>query len=236
MMKLVKVRLKDGKTIKFETTHNERKYIITEIYDNDCYFPRINGDIYGINQRDVVIDIGANVGMFSVYAAKLASRGVVYGFEPEIKNFSRLKKHKALNKVNNLNIENVGISNKRKRIKLYLEKINDGGHSAFKSKYENLKETVYSSEMVSVIPLKEVFDKHKIKRCHFLKIDCEGEESRLLRALPKSYFKRIDKIALEFHPNIDEVRLARFLREQGFRVTIHHLGDVLGMIFARRRD
>ena len=120
-------------------------------------------------------------------------------------------------------------------MKIYLCEKNSGGHSLNKKKFRDLHEVIRGSEIVECITLKNIFDSYKIRRCDFLKLDCEGEEARILHALPSVYFKRIDKIALEFHrPVVDEIKLARFLSKQGFRVTVSNFGRTLGMIFASR--
>ena len=48
------------------------------------------------------MDIGAHVGIFSVYAAYRSETGKVYAFEPFIENYTRLVAHRDLNHRNNL--------------------------------------------------------------------------------------------------------------------------------------
>lgn len=231
--KIIKIKIKNGKSIKLLVSSHEIKWIVSEVIDDDCYFPKIGKYNFSLKEDDVVIDVGANVGVFSVYAATLAPKGKIYAFEPVAVNFNRLKKNIELNALTNVTLEMIGISDSKKQATIYLERNNTGGHSLYKEKYENIK-TIRGTDLIDLISLRDVFDKYKIERCDFLKIDCEGSEFDVLKGLPDQYFERIERIALEFHPNVNEVELARYLISKGYKVTIHNLDCVLGMIFASR--
>lgn len=239
MMNTVKVNEGKNKKLRFKLGSIEKSLILNEVIYAQNYFPKINNNQnFILNKNDVIIDIGANVGIFAVYAANVASNGRVYAFEPVKENFKKLEYHKSLNKLDNLIPVNKAISDKTKKVPIYLAYKNTGGHSLNKNKTRLLHEvarTKRPTEMVECLTLKKVFDEYKIQKCDFLKIDCEGEEYKILTKLPASYLKRIDKISLEFHhPVIDEIKLARYLSRHGFRVTISNFGRTLGMIFAMR--
>jgi FkbM family methyltransferase len=240
MINRVKV-VSGKKTLKFDLTYTEKEWILKEVVYSESYFPKINRELdFKIGQNDTVIDIGGNVGIFSIFAASLARSGKVYSFEPVKENFERLKHNKELNGSKNITLENKGVSDKRKKAKIYLIKKNTGGHSMEKNKFKYLRENIRGTETIECIPLKDIFDKYNLSKCDFLKIDCEGEEFKILSKLPHQYFRRIDKIALEFHrPVVDPLRLGKYLTKQGFTVIITNPwptpGNVLGMIFAKRK-
>jgi|TARA_B110000238_G_scaffold14253_1_gene13866 precorrin-6B methylase 2 len=50
-----------------------------------------------VEEGDLVIDIGAHIGIFSTYAAELNKTGKIYAFEPFKDNFKRLEMHKEIN-------------------------------------------------------------------------------------------------------------------------------------------
>ena len=135
----------------------------------------------------------------------------------------------------NLTLVNKGVSDKDKRVKIFRCRNNSGGSSINKNKFKVLNEKYDSVDYIDCISLKHIFDKFNIKRCDFLKIDCEGEESKILTGLPDKYFMKIEKIVLEYHPTVDEIKLARFLVKKGYKVTITNFGSKLGMIFAKRK-
>jgi FkbM family methyltransferase len=55
-----------------------------------------------LSAGSVLFDIGANIGVYSLYAAKRRPDAVIYAFEPESQNFSRLCRNVVLNNVSNL--------------------------------------------------------------------------------------------------------------------------------------
>jgi len=67
-----------------------------------------------IRKTDVVIDIGAYVGTFSVLAAWLAPRGRVFAFEPNPENFGFLSKNVQANGLDNLVPYHLAVAGSRK--------------------------------------------------------------------------------------------------------------------------
>ncbi|MCC6278386.1 MAG: FkbM family methyltransferase [Oligoflexia bacterium] len=51
---------------------------------------------------DVLFDIGANIGIYTLYAAKRNSKGQVYAFEPEAQNFARICRNIVVNQIQNV--------------------------------------------------------------------------------------------------------------------------------------
>ena len=66
--------------------------------------------INNFKQKDVLYDIGANIGVFSLFASKKKIK--VLAFEPAFHNFKKLKKNIKLNKVNNCKPHLIALSNK----------------------------------------------------------------------------------------------------------------------------
>lgn len=78
----------------------------------------------------VCLDIGANVGYFTLIAAKLVGeKGKVFAFEPEPHNFDLLVKNIALNGYDNVTPVQKAISNKNGKAKLFLNTFDGGGHT-----------------------------------------------------------------------------------------------------------
>lgn len=184
-----------------------------------------------IKEKDVIIDIGANIGIFTIYSSFLAKRGKIYSYEPFKTHFNRLLENIKLNKIHNVKAFNQAVGGSRGKRNLNISNISSGMHSFF---FEG------SGEKTSVecTTLKDIFDSNKIKRCDFLKIDCEGAEYEILYNLPTKYFKRLNKIALEWD-NLDNkksniISLRNFLREKGFKVKVKGEGQTAGILYAKR--
>ena len=83
-----------------------------------------------IKEGDVVMDIGANIGYYTLVAAKLVgANGKVYAFEPESINFSFLKKSVEINNYENVICEKKAVSNENGKLKLFLHKFQTGDYT-----------------------------------------------------------------------------------------------------------
>src|SRR3989344_942009 len=87
-----------------------------------------------VKEGDTVLDIGANIGYYTLIFAKLVGpRGKVYAFEPDPKNFSLLKKNIKINSYDNVVLINKAISDKTEKIKLYFSSNNKASHTIYGS-------------------------------------------------------------------------------------------------------
>ena len=150
-----------------------------------------------IQKGDVIIDIGANVGYYTLLMAKLVgSDGKVFAFEPEPKNFALLRENVKINNYQNIILEQRAVANQTGKTRLYLCDTNTEMHRLDNSK--NFK----SSILIDVVKLDDYFhDSEFLKKINFLKIDVEGTEfdviNGMIRILENN--KKI-KILLEFIP------------------------------------
>ena len=73
-----------------------------------------------------------------------------------------------------------------------------------------------------------------------MKLDCEGSEYKILDALPESYFKKINKLCLEYHIfNNEKNRLEKLvekLEKLNFSVEINTTHEKMGMLYATIRE
>ncbi len=184
-------------------------FIVDEVWSRNVY---LTTD-YEIKPHDTVVEIGGQVGTFSVKAAKLANRGRVLTYEPFKPNYDLLKKNLGLNKITNADPFNIGVADRVGKKKLYISEANSGGHSV-----------IYRSEKAVTMrttTLEQIMKQNRLDRINFLKIDAEGAEYEILSNVSPDVFARIDKIVLEHHPGIDMRNLpwlADLLQKNGFRV------------------
>ena len=83
-----------------------------------------------IKKGDVVVDVGANIGYYSlIFARAVGDNGKVFAFEPEPTNFDLLKKNLEINGYKNVVAINKAVSNIKGKVKLYVDSENMGGHS-----------------------------------------------------------------------------------------------------------
>jgi FkbM family methyltransferase len=67
-----------------------------------------------------IVDVGANIGYFTLLAAKIVEHGHVYAFEPEQTNFELLTKSVSANDLRNVDMYQKALCDKEGQIKLYL--------------------------------------------------------------------------------------------------------------------
>ena len=172
-----------------------------------------------IKKGYLVIDVGANIGYYSLIFSKLTGNdGKVFAFEPEPSNFDLLKKNVEINKCQNVVLEQKAISDKKGRIKLYLHEKNSGGHRLYSFDY------IQRFVEVDVTSLDDYFDQYDSK-IDFIKIDVEGLEVTVMQGM-KSLLKNSKDIILvmEFAPSLikkggwDPEEYFKILLEQGFRL------------------
>jgi FkbM family methyltransferase len=87
-----------------------------------------------VNAGDTVLDIGANIGYYTLIAAKLVGRnGRVHAFEPDPGNFDLLEQNVRLNAYWNVALVNKAVSNTNGEARLYLADGNWGWHRIYET-------------------------------------------------------------------------------------------------------
>ena len=83
-----------------------------------------------IKSGDIVLDIGANIGYYTLIFAKLVGNsGKVFSFEPEPTNYELLQKNIMINEYTNVDFFRKAVSNSNQTTKLFLDEKNKGGHT-----------------------------------------------------------------------------------------------------------
>ncbi|MBG44366.1 MAG: hypothetical protein CL530_10405 [Aequorivita sp.] len=226
--KSVKVlNLRNGLT--FYNANQNTLSIFKEIFVNNVY----NREGVKINEGDIVFDIGANVGIFSLYASIIKGTKV-YAFEPHPTNFKVLSNNVSQNKITNIECFEfaVGIDNEDR---ILIEGNIAGGH-----KLSNEKEFVYSEGSLNVksVTLSRMTEKLDIDTIDFVKLDCEGAEGEIIKSLGQDGLKKIKKMAIEFHDNhsiLSHEEIIEELENSGFKTFIKWDGkSYFGYIYANR--
>lgn len=144
---------------------------------------------------DVVLDIGAQVGVVSCYLAKKHPQITVYAFEPVPENFARLQRNIKANSLDNVIAINKAVTGDGRRVTIYGDlDVNAGGSSIFSSAAGG---KAFNAESVT---LKQILQEYAIERVRLLKLDCEGAEYEIVLAEPE-LLKRVDIIRGELHSN-----------------------------------
>ena len=182
---------------------------------------------FDVNENDTIIDIGAHIGLFSLFVSDNCKNGKIYCYEPITENYNILMKNIELNKIKNIIPFNQAVSKENEKIKIYLNS-DDSAHSIFSSGKDFVQ--------VKSISIKSIFDNNKINNCNLLKLDCEGAEYEIIDSIPEEYFLRINKLIIEYHlaskkPILYD-KLLKKLQDLSFTIKIEKITEDMGMIYA----
>ncbi len=154
-------------------------------------------DEYGLDslrfaKEDVVVDIGAHVGIVSILLAKRWPGLRIIAYEPFPANIENCRANLEANSVSNVELVECGVSADRRPLSLATSDGNSGGASALA-----LAQTGQTVHDIPSVTLDDIFRTHHIDRCALLKIDCEGMEYEILSRA--ACLNRVDRLVGEFH-------------------------------------
>jgi len=220
--KEVLLRLRGGVVYILRPNTNQIR-IVDEICRKGVY----DGILGFVNLESIVIDIGANIGIFSIRAGKKASLGKVFCFEPEPRNFEILNKNIRVNNMESLFVvKQKAVADTVRFTRFYFDEYNSGGGSLYNTeigKKSGLLE-------VRTTTLNDIFEYYKIKQCDVLKLDCEGAEGEILTSTNPEIFPKIKSMAIEWHPDLNKITLNElrdFLKKNGFQTDFQKKTDIL---------
>jgi FkbM family methyltransferase len=178
-----------------------------------------------------IIDIGAGLGDFTVYAAHRCPNGHVLAYEPFPESFALLQQNVTLNNLQNVEAKPYAIAEKSGSLALNIGLGEAVQHSTTRAGAHTIE--------VRAITLQQVFAEHGFDRCDLLKMDIEGGEYAILRGLSADLLKRVQRIALEYHDNTpagQHGELVRLLQDNGFSVCVrpNPVHAYLGYLYAAR--
>lgn len=195
-------------------TWTSDKIIVWDIWKKKQY----TDEKFKILPSDIVVDIGAHIGIFAVYAGKIANRGKVYAYEPYLENYNLLVENLKLNNLTNVQLFDVAVSDRKEEVEFFIEDGNVGGNSLYENVCSERK------TKVSTITLEDIFISNKLKKIDFLKIDTEGAEYNILLNSPSKILRKIDRIVIEFHDAVphgyNHRHLKSYLEKNDFDVRI----------------
>lgn len=177
-------------------------------------------------ENPVIVDVGANVGYFSLFVLNELRSPRVYSYEPIGRNFSLMKRYADELGDRRWHIENKAVAGETGYLDLHFEDAD-----AFTTSASVLGHRQGTGlERVECETLEQVMDRFGLDAIDLLKLDCEGAEYEILYGAPAAVLKKIRSIAMETHrgkdPEQNRAALEKYLAENGFRTRIDR-GDFL---------
>ena len=190
---------------KFENSYLPEQ--LQEMYINKVYEPYLQG------RKDLVmLDIGANIGMFSFYAHKYASK--IYALEPSKEHMDILKKNMELNQIVNVFPIQKALSHQNGTQDFY----HNDNVTMFSLKPE-VNSRPQDKETVTTITFDKLLEEIGEKHIDFCKMDVEGAESEIFGSEGFDKVKnQIDMFLGEYHSwsSVNPQMFETFFLDRGF--------------------
>ncbi len=187
-----------------------------EIWRDHCYTQS-----YKQSEPRVIVDVGAHIGMFALYAASRWPKATVVCIEPNQRNFALLQRNIELNYLPQIQPFAMAVSSHVGEAQLVLATQSDS-HSLFAgseptrhSGYRCLVPTVTLKEVLALIPGRHV---------DLLKIDCEGSEFDFFDGQHEILSVAVRYIVCEYHERSGRrfEELVDVFSQSGFQIQVEH--------------
>ena len=202
--------------------YGDTEQIIREIWQENCYHA-----LGELKPGDVVVDLGANQGIFSLFAAQKGAR--VFAIEPDVRNFEVLQRNIKRNGLSEqITPFNFAIGQTSGEIEIFIPE-KDGEtltglittSIAVQQNYAGLSVTHLRRARVPCRRFGELIAMLPAGPVKFLKIDCEGAELEILESGTAADFSRVENLLMETHWGYSEKSLYQRVKDLDFSV-VHY--------------
>lgn len=186
-------------------------FLFQEVWLDEIYCP----PGYEIKNDAIVIDIGANIGVFAIYAATRANNVEVLAFEPFPENAGWLRKNVSESNLSNIKVFTEAVAGVTEQRILQmsdswmmhsLNKTTDGNGESLRVQCRSFNEIMRG-----------------VSKCDLLKVDCEGSEYEIIYSSSPETLKKVRRIVGEFHHRDTDKKngkaLCNYLKSKGFDIT-----------------
>lgn len=198
---------------------------IKEIFERRSYtaIPEME-----IGESDTVVDAGANVGAFTLFAAVHAPRGRVIALEPNRALAQDLARNVKLNSLANVEVAHAALGPTDGTAILWHARTGSGNDSLIRGKRQ-------MGEEVATLSFPRLMELYRMDRVDFLKVDIEGTEWETLAEAP--WLGRVRRIAVEVHGEHGDTQVLQDrLRSAGFEVLAGPAGLDPSIVYAVRHS
>ncbi len=207
----------------FEITLPSGKFEFREMSDIATFWQIFYRRIYAVEASDrLIIDAGANIGAFTLYALQAAPKAHVIAIEPAPDSCNRIR---AMLRAHNL----------QSRCTLYQAALAaaNGETTIQLDTGSQFRRTGISGTPVRAVALDSLIPSNAT--VDLLKMDIEGAEYEVLRSAAPQTMRRIRRLMLEYHPNASCRSAIDPLLATGFRLDLHRDdGEGYGMVWLSR--
>lgn len=213
------------------------RFLLQHFQRGWCYEPEIAWVLFrALREGDLAIDVGANIGFFTVLMSRLVGdSGRVIACEPGTNNLASFRQHMTVNNASNVTIINKPVWSEAGPLTFYLNADDRSTNSAFDPAQYDWNPKAKISPQVSTMQAITIDElSQDLSAVRLIKIDTEGAELRVLEGAKKTLEKlKPPFVVAELNPlgmkQIDctAENLREFMREFGYDTFFLHKLDQL---------
>jgi len=229
----------DFKIRAFETIPVPKKMlgVFRENFFDEVYFRFVPDAIFQHTPSPVILDIGGNVGFFSLSAFARFPNAKIHAFETHPFCYSTMENYRKRYPRLDWQVHQVALSGSEGTITLNTSTLD--GFSSMSSVFKVAEQQV-NEFSVPTLSLQALMDQKELDRIDFIKFDCEGSEYDILYALPKDYVDRIQSMCIETHKGSNEDQhidaLISYLDQFNFDMHVQYESAFTGYIWAWKKS
>ena len=219
-----------NKKISFFTPNELIRWRVDTILDKE---PETIQWINTFNNKCIFWDIGANIGLYSIYASQNKKNIKVYSFEPSTSNLRTLSRNISINKLQNkIFIIPFALSNLKNKILQLKEKqfIEGGALNAFGVNYDFSGKKFFFENSYNTFgtSLDNLIEKKILDIPNYIKIDVDGiEELILIGSKNLLSNKKIKSILIEINDKFksQKIKILRIMKKNNFKLISKNRND-----------
>jgi FkbM family methyltransferase len=219
--KFTTFRLRNGQVVRIG---NDQAFVLNEIYRERVY------DVPGVDLAAcrTIVDLGANVGVFALYAAAKAPNATIHCFEPATTTFAALQGNIRTNRLNAV-AHRAAISTSCGSAQFY--------HAGTAAEWSLNSGSDVISEEIDCIDLDRLFDLVHHEEIDFLKMDVEGAEIDVLGRAGDEQLRLVGALSVEWHHPMETlVPFLDRLRQIGFDADVQVVDGNVRYLKAKQRS
>lgn len=200
--------------------------VLDHSFDRDIFLPGMPE--YVPDDDDLVIDVGAHIGTFTMLVSPQVRR--VFAIEASQETYNYLRVNCLINGLDNVETFHIALGGSEGTASLFHAPEN-WGHSIMTGSAQH-------SESVPMTTLQTFMRDHEISHCDFLRFNCEGAEFPILLGTPPEVLSLVDAMLVLYHcdfaPRYSPEMLESHLASAGFDTEIRNRSTDRGWIVATR--
>jgi len=188
--------------------------------------------------NDVVIDVGANIGYFTIYASrKVGKDGLVIALEPMDEAYDCLMKNLRLNRIDNVKPFKLALWSSETTLKLYRTK---GSFTSAISKVDVFKNLIQQKKLnlikkyeIKTVKLDDLIKNINLIKVDWIKIDVDGSEYEVILGSMNTLKLFKPRLIIEIHDQEIGNKILKILKDLGYQWSLVKIWDNYH-IFAKR--